>query len=407
MDNNVALHDLRKWKYALFILFSLPGLSFSTWISRTPDIRNTLEASTSLMGWIIFGLACGSIIGLLAANKVIAKLGTRPVILICLILIILGLAFIGINASFFPIPFLLFLSLALFGLGYGMGEVAINVDGAMLEQAASKTLLPALHGCFSAGTLIGAGLGYLTLSLGISTLQHLIGIVIVSLIIVGIFINKIPIGNGKILQETKRSTKGRPASNVWKEKRTILIGLIVLGMAFAEGTANEWLPLAIVDGFSVEAQSGTLVYVVFLSAMLIARLSAGYFLDRFGRVAVLRYAVIFAAIGVGVLIFAPNLPIGVIGVFLWGIGASIGFPLGLSAAGDNPINSAQRVGAVSIIGYLAFLVGPPLLGMLGDAIGLLNAMSSVLIVVVAVFFLSPVVKRPFTVDAEEASKVNH
>ncbi|MEC0304832.1 MFS transporter, partial [Terribacillus saccharophilus] len=241
---------------------------------------------------------------------------------------------------------------------------------------------------------------------GISTLQHLIGIVIVSLIIVGIFINKIPTGNGRILQETKKSTKGRSASNVWKEKRTILIGLIVLGMAFAEGTANEWLPLAIVDGFSVEAQSGTLVYVVFLSAMLIARLSAGYFLDRFGRVAVLRYAVIFAAIGVGVLIFAPNLPIGVIGVFLWGIGASIGFPLGLSAAGDNPINSAQRVGAVSIIGYLAFLVGPPLLGMLGDAIGLLNAMSSVLIVVVAVFFLSPVVKRPFTVDAE-ASKVNH
>ncbi len=73
-----------------------------------------------------------------------------------------------------------------------MGEVAVNVDGAMLEQAASKTLLPALHGCFSAGTLIGAGLGYLTLSLGISTLQHLIGIVIVSLIIVGIFISNIP-----------------------------------------------------------------------------------------------------------------------------------------------------------------------------------------------------------------------
>ncbi|MEC0305132.1 MFS transporter, partial [Terribacillus saccharophilus] len=92
MITNVPSNDLRKWKYALFILFSLPGLSFSTWISRTPDIRNTLEASTSLMGWIIFGLACGSIIGLLAANKVIAKLGTRPVILICLILIILGLA---------------------------------------------------------------------------------------------------------------------------------------------------------------------------------------------------------------------------------------------------------------------------------------------------------------------------
>ncbi|SDD14730.1 Fucose permease [Terribacillus halophilus] len=402
MDNSLSFHDLRKWKYALFVLFSLPGLSFSTWISRTPDIRNTLEASTSLMGWIIFGLACGSIVGLLIANKVIAKLGTRPVILICLIFIILGLSLIGINASFFPVPFLIFLSLVLFGLGYGMGEVAINVDGALLEQAASKTLLPALHGCFSAGTLIGAGLGYLTLGLGISTLYHLIGIVFISLILIGAFINKIPNGNGKAIKETEKAD-GEYKSNVWKEKRTILIGLIVLGMAFAEGSANEWLPLAIVDGFAVGAQSGTLVYVVFLSAMLVARISAGFFLDRFGRVTVLRYAAIFAAIGVGVLIFAPNLPIGVLGVFLWGIGASIGFPLGLSAAGDDPIDSAQRVGAVSIIGYLAFLVGPPLLGMLGDAIGLLNAMSTVLLVVVAVYFLAPIVKHRIPPNTKKAS----
>lgn len=118
----------------------------------------------------------------------------------------------------------------------------------------------------------------------------------------------------------------------------------------------------------------------------------------FGRVTVLRSAAICAVIGVTVLILAPNLPIGVIGVFLWGIGASIGFPLGLSAAGDNPINSAKRVGAVSIIGYLAFLVGPPILGMLGDAVGLLNAMSTVLLVVVGVFFLSPIVSRPKTTD---------
>lgn len=401
MNSTVAQKDLHKWKYALFMLFSLPGLSFSTWISRTPDLRNTLEASTSLMGWIIFGLACGSIIGLLGANKVVARLGTRPVILICLVLIILGLTFIGLSAAFFAKPILLFLSLVLFGIGYGMGEVAINVDGAMLEKAAAKTLLPALHGCFSAGTLVGAGLGYLALSLDIAILHHLIGIVILSITVIALTIHYIPSGNGKSLTDAKLSSNSRPETNVWKEKRTILIGLVVLGMAFAEGTANEWLPLAIVDGFQVDAQFGTLVYVVFLSAMLIARWSAGYFLDRFGRVTVLRFAALFAALGVSTLVLAPTLPIGVIGVFFWGIGAAIGFPLGLSAAGDDPQNAARRVGAVSIIGYFAFLVGPPLLGMLGDAIGLLNAMSTVLFLVAAVFFLSPVVKRSTNCDSEE------
>jgi len=73
----------KQWQYALFTLFLVPGLSLSTWISRAPNIRDILQASTSLMGWIIFGLAYGSLIGLLTANRLIGKIGTKSVIAMC------------------------------------------------------------------------------------------------------------------------------------------------------------------------------------------------------------------------------------------------------------------------------------------------------------------------------------
>ncbi|UYT88873.1 MFS transporter [Priestia megaterium] len=385
----------KQWQYALFTLFLVPGLSLSTWISRTPNIRDTLLASTSLMGWIIFGLACGSLIGLLTANRLIGRLGTKSVIAMCLFVICIGLATIGISSTFFKSALLVFLSLVFFGFGFGMIEVAINVEGASLEHAMSKTLLPALHGAFSAGTLLGAGIGYLAILLNIATIVHFLLIALLGLLLLVIYIGKIPSHNGKTDQSENVDCQDEKV-NVWKEKRTILIGLLVLGMAFAEGSANEWLPMTIVDGFNVEDHVGTAVYTIFLFAMLIGRLAGGNILDRFGRVPVIRFATLVAACGICMLVFVKSLLIGVIGVFLWGLGASLGFPVGLSAAGDEPKNTTQRVGAVSVLGYLAFLVGPPFLGILGEAVGLLRAMIAVLITLLLVSFLTPAVKKTIT-----------
>ncbi|MED5121722.1 hypothetical protein RH165_27075 [Priestia megaterium] len=118
----------KQWQYALFTLFLVPGLSLSTWISRTPNIRDTLQASTSLMGWIIFGFACGFLIGLLTTNGLIRRVGTKSVIVMCLFVICIGLMTIGISATFFKSALLVFLSLVFFGLGFGMIEVAINIE---------------------------------------------------------------------------------------------------------------------------------------------------------------------------------------------------------------------------------------------------------------------------------------
>ncbi|MFK9090963.1 MFS transporter [Bacillus salipaludis] len=387
--NRISLNcEILLSRNALFTLFSLPGFAFANWISRTPEIRDILQASTALMGWIIFGLAAGSMIGLLTASRFIKKMGARFVTVFDTILLIIGLLVIAI-ASVFGMSLLVFIGLVIFGVGYGSGEVAINVEGTELERKAKKTILPALHACFSAGSILGAALGFICIRIGISVPIHLTVVGIIVFVVLISAYRNIPYGTGKIARTNiNGKTIKLKETNVWKEPRTLLIGVIVIGMAFAEGAANDWLPIAMVDGFNVNSSTGTVIYSVFLTAMFIGRVCGGYLLDKFGRVPVLRIAAGIGFLGLALTIFSSNLTIGVIGVFLWGLGVSLGFPVGLSAAGDNPNNSVARVSAVSVLGYAAFLVGPPLLGILGELVGLLNAMIFVLVLLAVAGFVS-------------------
>lgn len=166
----------------------------------------------------------------------------------------------------------------------------------------------------------------------------------------------------------------------------MLIGIIVLGMAFAEGSANDWLPLTMVDGYKVSPQTGSLIYGLFVAAMTLGRFTGGWILDRYGRVRVLSGCAVAAITGLLLVIWGQH--IASVGVVLWGLGASLGFPVGLSAAGDESQGAAVRVGAVATTGYFAALVGPPVLGFLGEHFGLLRALIVVLIGIIIAGSLS-------------------
>jgi cyanate permease len=99
--------------------------------------------------------------------------------------------------------------------------------------------------------------------------------------------------------------------------------------------------------------------------------------------------------GVGVLLVVlGQVPVLVVlGIVLWGIGASLGFPVGMSAAADDPAKAAARVSVVSTIGYTAFLGGPPLLGFLGSHFGVLEALLVVSLILVPSAFAVPAARK--------------
>ncbi|MDO9497446.1 MAG: MFS transporter, partial [Nocardioides sp.] len=157
----------------------------------------------------------------------------------------------------------------------------------------------------------------------------------------------------------------------------LAIGLMVLTFAVAEGSANDWLSLAIIDGYDERHWVGVAGYALFVTAMTSGRLIGPIALDRYGRRAVLWASAGAVAAGTLLTVLGGGLVLAAVGIVVWGLGASLGFPVGMSAAADDPVRSAARVSVVATVGYAAFLTGPPLLGALGDRVGTLDALLAV------------------------------
>lgn len=397
------LTDARKRRNALFALFLLPGLAWSSWITRTPDVRDQLSASTAEMGLILFGLSVGSILGVLASGALTVRLGTRPVIGLGVSLVVASMFTVGIGTAA-ALPFVVAFGLFIFGAGMGAAEIAMNIEGAEVERLLSASVLPALHGFFSLGTVIGSVFGIVFTAIDFPVLWHLAIVGGVALVVVLVFLRVLPVGTGRVVATSTAELSTRGA-RVWTDRRLLLIGVIILAMAMAEGSANDWLPLLMVDGHGFDATSGSIIFTAFAVSMTVGRFCGGWFLDRFGPTKVVRVCVVLAGLGLALVIFSDNQIIAGAAVILWGLGASLGFPVTISAAGESGPNSAARVSLVATIGYVAFLVGPPLLGFIGEANGLRTAMIVVLGLVVVAAFLTPALENRRVSTTDESARL--
>jgi MFS family permease len=370
---------------ALFLLFALPGIGISSWVTRTPDVRDLVGASTAEMGFILFGLSIGSMVGILSSGPLVARVGTRTVIAAGTASAALGVATVGIGAAAGN-GLVVAIGLGLFGLGMGGGEVALNIEGAEVEKAIGRSVMPLMHGFFSLGTVVGAVVGMLLTAVEFPVGIHLIVVGAVICAALTVAVRDIPHGNGR-RSATPSAAEDRPRGRgVWRDPRLLLVGGIILALAMAEGTANDWLPLLMVDGHGFDAALGSAIYAVFAAAMTLGRFIGGWFVDRFGRAAVLGGSALLGALGLAVVIFVDSQV---------AAGAAVGFPVALSAAGDSgaPSETAARVSFAATIGYVAFLVGPPVLGLLGEHYGLRAAMIVVLVLVAAAIFLAPAARN--------------
>ncbi|WP_144875663.1 MFS transporter [Microbacterium sp. 1.5R] len=369
-----------RWRTAVFAIFFISGLSVATWASRVPDIKTALEIDKAQVGMLLLGAGIASIVGISSGPAVMARIGVRRGMLASIATFASGIALIGIGANVFGAFPVVLLGLALFGLGNGSVDVMMNVEATAIEQYAKKTILPLFHAFFSFGTVIGAGLGALAAQLRIDVFAHTLATaaLIAAIGIVGIANvparAALPDPVHDVDDRPRRSERMHVALAAWREPRTYAIGVVMLGMSFAEGGANDWLALGVAEDHGGGTAVGAAALATFSVAMTAVRISGGPLVDRFGRVVVLRILALTAASGILLFILAPSLPLVFLGAALWGVGASLGFPLGMSAAADDPAKAAARVSAAATIGYISFLGGPPVLGFISEHIGLLDTL---------------------------------
>ncbi|MEN2509865.1 MFS transporter [Gordonia polyisoprenivorans] len=380
-------------RFSLFLLFLVQGIALSSWVTRTPDVRDAVHASTAQMGLILFGLSIGSMVSVLSAGPLVARFGTRSVAVngTCCIAVSMPVVALGTAVH---LGALVALGLCFYGLGIGSVEVALNVDGAQVEKDTGKPVLAALHGFFSLGTVLGASVGIAFTSWRFPVTWHLllVGLLVgAGLLVAARFI---PGGTGirrRAAQQSDSQTS-ESLSSMTRDVRLVLIGVIVLAMALAEGTANDWLPLIMVDEHGFDASWGSASYAVFAAGMTVGRFAGNRVLAYATRAIVLAISAVFGGLGLLVVMVADNQTMVVVAIILWGLGASLGFPVTLSAAGASGRDSTARVSVVSTIGYIAFLAGPPVIGVLGEHFGLRTALALPLVLVMIALVLTPSVR---------------
>ena len=389
--------ELVRARNAVAAVFFLNGFVTATWLSRIPAVRSTLDLTSGRLGLLLLAPAAGSVLSLPLAGHVVKRLGARRAIRIfgCVCNGGVALAGIGVSARLVPLTVV---GLFCFGLGTGTYDVAMNVEGAAVEQHLRRSIMPRLHAGWGLGTVGGALVGAGAAGLGVSVVVHRVA---VSALALGLVL----LASRWLLTADPHGEDHAPrraALRAWTERRTLLIGLVTLCAALAEGVANEWFGQALVLGYDQSQAVGAIGLWVFVSTMTLGRTFGTAVIDRLGRVLTLRLSALTAAVGITLVVVGPWLGIALVGGALWGLGAALGFPMGMSAAADDPAWAAPRLGVVASIGYLAFLGGPPLVGFIADDVGVRRAIAVVLGALFLIAVLAPVERAPDRAPAEPA-----
>ncbi|MDQ0755426.1 MFS family permease [Arthrobacter sp. B3I4] len=415
--------EVTRWRNAVVAAYAFSGIAFASWVSRLPAIRDGLDLTPGNVGLLLLCMTLGSFVSVSASGLIVLRFGSKQTIRIGSIMVGAGLVLAGFGTSVLVNPLAVAAGLVVVGLGTASWNTASNVEGAAVERAVRRHIMPRLHGAFSLGTVAGAGAGAWAAGASVPVFWHLsvVGLLVAGSVATAAGWFRADIteveeaaafrpdtadtfedpstGPLPVISQTTRNPAApldnkRQIAQAWRDRRTLLLGVLVLGLALAEGAAGDWVALALADGHGQSDAAGAAGYGLFVTFMTVGRFAGTLVLDRYGRVPVMRWCAALAVAGLGLFVFAPVPWLAYVALAVWGLGASLGFPVGMSAAADDPVKAAARVSVVSTIGYGAFLCGPPLLGLLAEHVGILHSLLAVMVMLVVSFLLSPVARRP-------------
>ena len=363
--------SLRRWLTAVFILFLSLGLGWGALLTRFPTLRDELGFSLSQMSLIVLFPSVGTIIGLSFAGWLESKLGSRGLLTLGLVTMAVGLPVSSwlLLHGFAPVAFV---TLTVFGGGFGIADVGVNLSGSRAEQASHRPRMSTLHAGFSIGGIVSVVIGAAAEAVVFDVVLHHV-IMSVIIIVAALGLRRwivepapavVPDATGPITID-KLSRVG----SVWRDPRVWLLGFIALAGSLADGVATDWMPLAFIDVYLLDNSQAVLVLVLLFAGTLIFRLSGDRIVARLGRVHALRISFGCAVAGVLLVSLSPWAWLAIPGALLWGAGDALAFPLAVSAAADKPSLAARRVSAVSTIAYSAYAAGPIGFGLMGDFLG--------------------------------------
>jgi MFS family permease len=390
---SVDIRALRRWRNAICLAFAVGGITVASWGPRLPAVKSALGADTAMIGLILACVTIGSICGLVASTPLLHWLRSRRAVGGAVLVIAVSLALMGLAVAVASVPLVIVAFVAV-GFGIGVLDVLINVEGSAVERAAGRTLMPFMHGAWSVGAAVGAGIGAACAALGVAPAAQFLGEAVVVGLLVLVIAPAIAPGTRteEAAEEQTRWQKVVQWARGWLDWRLLLIGVVMLGVELGEGSANNWMTLAVHNDHGQSAAVAALFFTAFAVGEAVTRIFGGPVVDRLGRVRTIRLTTALGVVGVVLFIVGGSPWLVLWGVLLWSVGVSMGFPLGMSAAAESGPNPAARVSVVASIGYFANLAGPPAIGLLAESVGLLNSLWLIVALMVAAFAVAGVMR---------------
>ena len=378
-----SARDLRNAAVATGVVFAVSGAVFATWVSRLPAVRDRIDAGNAELGLALLCIGLGSLFTMPFTGKLCARFGSRNIVLATALP---GCAMLALLAH---VPSVGLLGAALFawGASYGAWDVAMNVHGSAVEQRAGRAWMPRYHAAWSIGGIAGAGLGVLAAGLSVPVAAHFGGaaavLAVTVLVATRMFVPDRAPDDGTSTDDANEAQRGRLLT-----KSLVAVGLLTACATCIEGAAADWIALYLTDDRGAEPSVASGGYAVFAVAMAASRLAGTGVIERVGRERAVRGAGVLTFAGIVITLAAPGIVGSYVGVLLWGAGVAVVFPAAMSRGGETPGRSADGIAAVSTLGYGGFLLGPPLVGILAEHIGLGNALYSLLVLAAGIVGLS-------------------
>ena len=363
--------------------FFFTGICFASWASRIPDIKMQLGLNDAELGAMLFFLPVGSFLGIPISGSLTSIYGSNRMLKIAAIIYPLSLTLIGTITQTWQLGICLFI----FGMAGNFYNVAVNTQAVVLSKLFEKSIISTFHGFWSLAGFVGGLIGGLFVAKQITPIYQFMFVALISIIYL-VFAHPYLMPSEKNKQ---------PLNKMWNKPSALMLqfGFIALGNMICEGMMFDWSGIYFQKVVLVPNEYRTMGYISFMACMTIGRMFADILINYWGARKQLMLSGLLVTIGLIIAVMLPGIIISTFGFMLVGFGVSSVIPtiygsVGRSAA---PGQASIALASVSSIGFFGFLIGPPIIGFLSQAIGLRWAFLSVSLLGLATFFQSYRLKK--------------
>jgi MFS family permease len=367
---------------AVTVFFALNGLLFGSVFARLPAVQERTGIGDGELGLALLCSMLGLLLSQVAGSALVARAGSRPLVLVGGLACSAALIPVSLATSFGELAGAFFL----LGLANGLLDLSMNVHGLAVERRLERPILATLHAAFSFGVLAGAGTGGLVAGSGVGLQPHLLGVATTGVVVT-------LVASRFLLP---REVDAAPDGPLFARPTRALaaVGVFVFCVLLSEGAVNDWAAVYLNGDLGASEAVAALGLAAFSITMGVGRLTGDRLAERLGPVRLARSGAALAAVGMTIAVAGGGTGGAIAGFAAMGVGLAALFPLALRAAAARGDAAGPAVAAVSAMGYLGFLAGPPSVGLLAELVGLRSALLLVAALCALAALLAGAVRAP-------------